>query len=164
MTSMRYSPPGRASNDAVMPHHAVVFCGSTRTCQTVSGLASIAIVRSTAVSVLLAMLLPLLSFCLAFQHLEPLAPEVVEESPPLDEPFGPRAVETSRAVAPLIHEPCLLQHGQMLGDRRPRHVEVRRDLAGGPLLVPHEPEDPAPVRGGDRLERGFHRRRCKHIL
>ena len=56
----------------------------------------------------------------------------------------------------LVHEPCLLQHGQMLGDRRPRHVEVRGDLAGRELLVPHEPEDPAPVRGGDRLQRRFH--------
>src|SRR2546423_14974398 len=109
MTSIWYAPPMRASNDAVTPHHAVVFSGSTRNCQTVSGLASIAIVRSTAVSVLLAMLLPLLSFCLAFQRLEPIAPELVEEGPQLDEPFGTGAVETSRSVAPLVHGPCPLQ-------------------------------------------------------
>src|SRR5205807_5408818 len=66
MTSIRYAPPGRGSNDAVRPHQAVVFSGSTRNSQTVSGLASIAIVRSTVVSVLLAML-ALLSFSLAFQ-------------------------------------------------------------------------------------------------
>src|SRR6266699_7224638 len=105
MTSIRYAPPGRGSNDAVMPHHAVVLSGSTRNSQTVSGLASIAIVRSTAVSVLLAMLLPLLSFCLAFQRLQPFAPELVEEGPQLDEPLRTRAIETSRAVTSLIHEP-----------------------------------------------------------
>src|SRR3954470_2892925 len=155
MTSMRYSPPGRGSNDAVMPHHAVVFSGSTRNCQTVSGLASIAIVRSTAVSVLLAML-ALLSFSFAFQRLEALAPELVEEHLELDEPLRTCAVEAPGAVASLVHEPRLLQHGQMLGDRRPGYVDMRRDLARGQLPDRREPQDPAPVRGGDRLQRCLH--------
>ncbi len=52
----------------------------------------------------------------------------------------------------------------MLGDRRPGNVEMRRDLAGGQLLVPHEPEDPEPVRGGDRLQRCFHRAYVSTVL
>src|SRR5881396_1707615 len=114
---------------ALWPIQRVAYSGSTRNCQTVSGVASIAISRTTdVVSVALAMLLPLLSLGLALERVEAVAPEIVEKRLQLGEALRPRAVEASRAVASFVHEPGLLQDLQVLGDRRLRHVEVRRDL------------------------------------
>src|ERR687885_2889213 len=99
MTSTRYSPPGRASNDAVCPIQRVAFSGSTRNSHTVSGLASISSSRWTArVSAVLSMLLPLLSFGLALEHVEAVAPEVVEERLQLGQPLRARPVEPPRSV------------------------------------------------------------------
>src|SRR6266567_6147782 len=129
-----------------MPFQRVSFSGSMKNSQTVSGLAAIEIVRSTEiVSVVASMLLSLLLFRFAFECLEPDVPELFEEVLELAEPFGPGSIQASRAVASLVHEPRLLQDVQMLGDRRPRHVEVGCDLAGGELVVADEREDcPAP--------------------
>src|SRR5207247_6424908 len=128
-----------------------------RNSQIVSGLAAIAISRSRETfSAVLSMLLPLLSLRFAFERLEPVAPELVEERLQLDEPFGTRAVQAPGAVASLAHEPRLLQHAQMLGDRRPRQVEVRRDRARGQLFVRDETKNRAPVRRGDRFQGGLH--------
>src|SRR6185437_8731176 len=102
------------------------------------------------------MLRPLLAFCFALQRLEPLVPELLEERLDLDEALAPRAVEPARAVSPLAHEPDLLQDVQVLRDRRARHVEVRRDLAGGELAVADERQDLTPPRRRDRLQRGLH--------
>src|SRR4051812_43191084 len=104
------------------------------------------------------MLLPLLLLCFAFECLEPGVPEALEEIAELNEPLGAGPVETSGAVAPLAHEPRLLENVQMLRDRRPRDVEVRGDLACTELTVTHEREDCAPVRRGDRFQRGLHYR------
>src|SRR5204862_179286 len=145
-------PPGCGSSSASMPIQRMTFCGSTRKSQTVSGLASIAIVRSyTAVSVTASMLLPFLLLCLAFECLEPDVPEALEEVPYLHEPFGTCPVEAPGAVASLAHEPRLLQDVQVLGDRRPRDLEVRRDLAGAELSVADEAQDRAPSRLCDRF-------------
>src|SRR5213078_359944 len=97
---------------------------STRNSQTVSGLASIASSRSTVVSVVVSTLL-LLLFCLALECAEALVPELLQ----LGEPFRAGPVEPPCPVASLAHEPRLLEDGQMLRDRRPRYVEMRRDLA-----------------------------------
>src|SRR5512133_4282567 len=106
-----------------MPIQRMSFCGSTKNSQTVSGLASIAIVRSyTAVSVAASMLLLLLLLCFAFECLEPDVPEALQEVLELDEPLRSRPVETPGAVASLAHEPRLLQDVQVLGDRRPRDL------------------------------------------
>jgi hypothetical protein len=102
------------------------------------------------------MLLPLLLLRFAFECLEPDVPELLEEVLELGQPFGACSVQASRAVASLAHEPRLLQDGEVLGDRRPRDVEVRRDLARGELLVAHESQDPAPRRRGDRPECSLH--------
>src|ERR671925_1433426 len=156
MTPTRYSPPGRASSEAVSPIQRVAFSGSTRNCQTVSGLAAIAISRSTVVvSVVASMLLCLLSFCLGLEDVEALRPELLQKRLQLGEPLGPRPVEALRAVASLAHEARLLQDGQVLRDRRPRHVEVAGDLTGGELAVADERQDLAPSRRCDRLERGL---------
>jgi hypothetical protein len=97
------------------------------------------------------MLLLLLSFCFAFEGLQPVAPEVFEEGLQVGQAFGARPVEAPGAVASFVHEPGLLQDGQMLRDRGPRDVEVRGDLAGGELVVPDEPEDLPAARLGDCL-------------
>src|SRR5262245_49864430 len=140
-----------------MPIQRRTFCGSTKNSQTVSGLASIAIVRSyTAVSVIASMLLLLLLLCFAFERFEPDIPEAVEEVPQLDEPFGTCPVEAPGAVASLAHEARLLQDVQVLRDRRPRDLEVRRDLAGAELVLPDEAQDRAPPRLGDGFECSLH--------
>ena len=121
--------------------------------------------RTTAVvSAVCSTFLPLLSLCLAFEYLEPLVPEFLEERLDLVEPFWARSVEALRAVASLAHQSSLLQDVQMLRDRRPRHVEMRRDLAGGELAVTHEGQDPTPVRRCDRFQRGLHGPKCKPFL
>src|SRR5689334_10994656 len=109
-----------------MPIQRMSFWGSTKNSQTVSGVASIAIVRSyTAVSVAASMLLPFLLLCLAFECLEPDVPEALEKVLQLDEPLRTRPVEASGAVASLAHEPRLLQDVQVLGDRGTCDLEVR---------------------------------------
>src|SRR3989442_15446764 len=102
------------------------------------------------------MLLSLLLFRFAFECLEPDVPELLEEVLELGEPFGTRPVKAPGAVASLAHEPRLLQDVQMLGDRRPRHVEVGRDLAGAELVVADEGQDLAPPGRCDRFECGLH--------
>src|SRR5436309_1061463 len=150
-------PPGRTSNEHSCPIQRVALAESTRNSHTVSGLAAIATSRSSiAFSAVLSMLSPLLSFCLAFERLQPVSPEVVEERPQLDDPLRAGPVQAPGAVASLAHEPRLLQHAQMLGDRRPRQLEVRRDLAGGQLRLRDEPQDRAAVRRGDRFQSSLH--------
>ena len=103
------------------------------------------------------MLLLLLLFRFAFQCLEPDVPELLEEVLELGEPFGTCPIQAACAVASLAHEPRLLQDVQVLGDRRTRHVEVRRDLACAQLVVADERKDAAPGRCGDGFERALHR-------
>src|SRR5205085_11319311 len=141
----------------VSPIQRTAFSGSTRNCQTVSGLAAIAISRSTVVvSVVASMLLCLLSLGLRLEGVEALVPELLQERLQLCEPLGPRAVEAPGAVASLGHEAGLLQDVQVLRDRRPRHVEVPRDLARGELAVADEREDLAPPGRRDRFQGGLH--------
>src|SRR6266487_2209190 len=102
------------------------------------------------------MLLALLLLCFAFECLEPDIPEFLEEVPELAEPFGTCPVEASGAVASLAHEPRLLEDVQVLGDRRPGHVEMRRDLAGAELVVADEGQDLAPPGSDDGFQRGLH--------
>jgi len=44
----------------------------------------------------------------------------------------------------------------VLGDRRPRDLEVRRDLAGAELVLSDEAQDRAPSRFGDGFQSGLH--------
>src|SRR5262245_34490701 len=157
-TETRYTPPAHSWSTASTPFQRTIFSGSTRNSQTVSGLASIRSSRVTASrSVVLSTLLPLLSFRFALERLEPLVPEALEERLHVGETLGPDAVEAARSVSSFVHEPGLLEHGQVLRDRRPRHLEVRGDLAGRQLLVPHELQDPASVRLGEGFQGGLHR-------
>src|SRR5205085_6301946 len=141
------------------------FSGSTRNSQTVSGLAAIASSRSTVVvSAVASTCAPFLSFGFALQRVEPLVPERLEEGPQLGKALRSGAVEAPRAVSPFVHEPGLLQDRQVLRHRRPRHVEVLRDLARRQLPVADEREDPAAARLRDRFQGGVHGRLFKQIL
>src|SRR5580765_5782865 len=98
----------------------------------------------------------LLSLCLALECREAGIPELLQKRLQLQEPLRSRLVEALGAVASLAHQPRLLQDGQMLGDRGPGHVEVRRDVPGGQLALADERQDlPSPGRC-DRSERGLH--------
>jgi hypothetical protein len=77
---------------------------------------------------------------------------LLEELAELLEALGPHAVQASRAVPSLAHEPRLLEDVQMLGDRRARHVEMGGDLARAQLTVADERENLPPPRSGDRLQ------------
>src|SRR5690349_15461241 len=146
MTFTRYAPPGLGSSVISEPIQRSIFAGSTRNSHTVCGLASISTVRSTAVSVVVSILLPLLHLGLPLERGEAITPELLEELLQLVEPFGPGPVEPSRPVASLVHEPRLLQDCQMLRDGRPRHLEVPGDLARGQLFVADEGQDLPPSR------------------
>src|SRR5215210_6982640 len=100
---------------------------------------------------------------LSLECLEPLVPELVEKRLQLRKPFRPGLVEAPRAAAPLAHETRLPEDVEVLGHRRPRDVEVRRDLPRRELPGSHEGEDPAPPRRGDRLERSLHGVLCKQV-
>src|SRR6266508_5877301 len=100
------------------------------------------------------LLLLLLRF--AFECFEPDVPELLEEVLELGEPFGTCPVQPPGAVASLAHEPRLLQDVQVLGDRRPRDVEVRRDLPGAELVVADECENLPPPGRGNCFECGLH--------
>src|SRR5436190_8304904 len=152
-------PPALGSSSAFIPFQRVSFSGSTKNSQTVCGLAAIEIVRSrVVVSVVVSMLLPLLLLRLAFECFQPHVPELLEELLELGEPFGTYPVQALRAVPSLAHEPRLLQDVQMLRNRRPGDVEVRRDLPGRELAVPHQGQDLASPGCSDCLQRGLHRR------
>src|SRR5262245_46217001 len=87
---------------------------------------------------------------------EALVPEAVQEPPQLKERLDARAIEALRAHPPLLHEPGLTKDAQVLGDRRPAHLEVLRDLARSALLAPDETDDLLPPRFRDGLERESH--------
>jgi hypothetical protein len=100
--------------------------GSTRNCQTVSGVAAITISRSTeVVSVVVSMLRPLLAFRLAFECFEPVIPELLEQRLERGKPLRSRAIEALGALPAYGDEPRLSQHLQMLGDGLLADVEVR---------------------------------------
>lgn len=54
-----------------------------------------------------------------------------------------------------VHDARLAQHREVLGDCRKRDVEVRRNIAGGAFLVPHETQHFAPDWVADGFE-GIH--------
>src|SRR5436190_4640541 len=164
ITSTRNGPPGRASKSSAVPHQDDCSAGSTSSFHTVSGRAAIVSSRSTVnVSVALS-ILPLLSFGIVLQRVEPLAPESVEERLQVGEPLRARTVEASRAVPTLVHETRLLQNAEVLRDRRPRDVELRGDLPRGELPLADELEDPAAAGLGDCTQCSFHRALFKRLL
>jgi hypothetical protein len=98
------------------------------------------------------------------QTLQALFPEALHELAQPTEALGSRPVETPGSLPALHDEPRLLQHRQVLGDRRPRHVELGRDLTCGQLGIPDELEYAPATRLGDGANGGFHELLFKQIL
>src|SRR5918996_832909 len=150
-------PPGRGSSSAFRPFHWIILSGSVKNSNTVAGAAAIRTSRSTMLRS---------STCIAFppflelgrqrQTLQAFVPEALHERAQPAEALGPRPVETPGSFPALHDEPGLLQHRQVLRDRRPRHVELGRDLTGGQLGIPDELENAPATRLGDGADGGFH--------
>ena len=71
----------------------------------------------------------------AFESIHMSGPEAAERSQPgidLLEGFGPQPVETALRVHPRLHETCLAQHAQVLGDRG-CGIQAALDLSYRPL-------------------------------
>ena len=152
ITSIRYAAPAAASNDTSTPFQRLIFSGSVRNSHTVSGLASITSSRVSATrSVVLSTPSPLLALSFTLERIQFLVPEALQERLHLIETLRSHAVQTACPVSAFVHEPGLLEHGEMLRDRRTRHLEMGVDLAGRQLGRPDERQDPPAVRLGDRF-------------
>lgn len=91
------------------------------------------------------------------QRVEAVVPELVQVLAKRCEGLRASSVQATRAVPPLVEEPCLAQHAQVLGDRRSRHLaEVAGNRAGGQLSCMHETQDLATAGIGDGLDRALH--------
>src|SRR4051794_29619337 len=151
LISNRQTPPGRGSSVASLPIQRTSFDGSVKYSNTTSGAASTRTscsIRSVAagVSATLVLLDDLL------QAPQPAGQHLGEEAMQVAQSLGANAVQTPRAVTPLVHEACVLQHLQVLGDGGLRDGEVARDVAGGALTGCQQPQDLASFRLGDCLE------------
>src|SRR5436305_11306440 len=71
---------------------------------------------------------------------EPSRQHVREEAVEVVEALGADAVEAARAVAPLLDQPRLLEHRQVLGDCRLSDGEPRCLLPGAALAAREQPE------------------------
>ena len=103
------------------------------------------------------MLPSLLLLGFAFEGFQPRIPEALEELLELREALGPHAVQASRAVPSLAHEPRLLEDDSDAG--RPPGRETSKCDAISPALislVADERENLPPPRCGDRLQRSLH--------
>src|SRR5436190_11519237 len=143
-------PPGARSRVASTPFHRSSSSGSVKKSNTVSGRAPIRISRSTtpdADGSTATIAPPLLPLGCRPEARQGIVPELLDELAQLRQTLGPHAVEPPGPLAPLDDQLRLTQHAQVLGDRRARDVEVRRDLAGGQLVVTDEAKDLPSARG-----------------
>jgi hypothetical protein len=133
---------------------------------TVSGRAAIRTSRSTTSRCSTATTLPpFFEFRCKLQTFEALVPESLEKRTQVGEAFRAGPVETSCSVPALCDEPSFLEDGQVLGDGGPRHVELRRNLAGAELSAGDELEDSAATRFREGANGFFHSQAyCKHNL
>src|SRR3954452_6099696 len=69
---------------------------------------------------------------------ERLVPELVEVAAQSVHPVRVELIDPTRAVGPVDHEAGVLQHPEVLGDRRPADGQIAGDLAygTGPLGEP----------------------------
>src|SRR4051812_3227855 len=113
-------PPGRGSISATVPTHSTCLSASVRNGQIVSGVASITISRmSSAIS---GSFVSLGGLGRVAQPFETGRPVVIEKVAQLAHLVLARLVQAPGAVPPLIHEARLLEHAEVLRDRRARDV------------------------------------------
>src|ERR671919_527921 len=150
-------PPGRGSSSAFRPFHWIILSGSVKNSNTVAGAAAIRTSRSTMLrSSTCTAFPPFLELGRQRQALQAVCPEALHELAQPAQALRPRPVETPGSFPTLHDEPGLLQHRQVLGDRRSRDLELGRDLSGGQLCIPDELEDAPATRLGDGAYGGFH--------
>src|SRR2546428_6377247 len=141
-TRTRKPPPGRGSRVAAAPFHRTYLAGSVSKAKIVSGLAPtrtsrlMALRSSTVICgslltesgfVLPPAAIPLsalLSFRFLLQTVQALVPECLQEPPHFGHGVGPGAIEAARTLPAFAHQPCLLEHPQVLRNRRTRHCKV----------------------------------------
>src|SRR5205085_4172060 len=131
-----------------------IFAGSVKYGNTVSGAAAtrISCSRTLVAAGASGTAPPLLCFGRALEALQPGRQHLGEEAVKVGEALGADAVEPPRPVAALADEPRLLEHRQVLGDRRLRDGEARRDLARASFSLRQQPQDLPALGLGDRLE------------
>src|SRR5215204_440696 len=145
----RFTPPGRGSTVASSHSQRVSFSGSVKNAKTVSGLAPMrsSLTMGSVPGASVTASPPFFRLRFVAQDLQPLVPERIQELAQARKSLGAGTVQAARAVPPLAEETRLLEHPEVLGDRRSGHVaEAGGDLPGRHLGVPHETEDLAPAR------------------
>ena len=88
----------------------------------------------------------------ALERGQGLVPEVVEVLAQRFEGIGIEGVDAARPVGPIHDQPGVLQHAEVLRDRRPADGEITRQLADGSRPVDQAREDPAAGRIAERVE------------
>src|SRR5918996_1814769 len=150
-------PPGRGSSSAFRPFHWIILSGSVKNSNTVAGAAAIRTSRSTMLrSSTCTAFPPFLELGRQRQALQAICPEALHELAQPAQALRPRPVETPGSCPALHDEPGLLQHRQVLGDRRSRDLELGGDLSGDQLCIADELEDAPATRLGDGAYGGFH--------
>src|SRR3954454_2612820 len=153
---MRHTPPGRGSSVACVPNHSTIRAGSVKYAKTISGAAAIRSSCSTRGLVAPGPAgiapRPLLGLGRLLEALQPGRQDVGQEVLQLGEPLGTDAEQAPRPVATLADQAGLLEHLEVLGDRRLRDLELRGDGAGAELPAGEQPQDLAALGLGDRLE------------
>ena len=86
----------------------------------------------------------------------PEAAELLQPGVELLKGFRFEAVETALCIHGCLHETCLAQHAQMLGDGGLRHAEPALDFTDGLLVGGQQAEDGATVGLGNDFEGRFH--------
>jgi hypothetical protein len=90
-----------------------------------------------------------------FQVGERLVPHLLEPPPEQTEILAPRRVVVEPALVAARDETRGFQDGEMLGDGAEADLRTRaRDVARGPLAIPHETEDLPPPRRSEGVEDG----------
>jgi hypothetical protein len=96
--------------------------------------------------------LPILHFGFGREGLQGCGPEVVDPPAELIQAFGVETVDVAGAGAVEVHESGVEKNLQMLGNGRPGHGEVARELGDGARVLPETVEDGPSVRLSNRVE------------
>jgi hypothetical protein len=104
---------------------------------------------------------------MAFERIEPAAPELAVGSEPLvelGERLGAQPVPAPLTIRPHAHEPGLAKHPQMLRHARLAELEPLDELADVPLALAQQLQDVAPSRLGENGKGNTHDRTYYHSV
>src|SRR5262249_7912398 len=126
---MREGPPRTRSRGAPLPIHWAEPPRAGKKGDTVSGGGAGCAPPLTTTSSAMGVLLPLLGFGQVLDPAQAAPPVVFDDGAQRTQGGLVGAVDAAGSLPALHHEPGLPQHAQVLADRRPGDVELRRDLA-----------------------------------